>query len=147
MSLFISNKPLQTICVSVAMSLISACASTNDFASDAMPIGAWASGENIVACDTAPITYFSSDGVIIVFLSAEGPIHSFGRWKVVNSQLSMTHNDFPLDARGISKQPVLLDIIKLSSRHFDTKNSKGEIRQRVKCDGISLNGGSDHQSH
>lgn len=138
----------QILFLAVSASLVSACMSIRGpISSPESPVGSWASGNDVSACQTAPITYFSSDGVIIVFLSAEGPIHSFGRWDVVSGQLTMTHNDFPLDGGGVSKEPVLLEIIELNPGRFVTQNPKGDIRKRVRCDDLTLRSGFDHETH
>ena len=55
-----------------AFALVASCASSADLVTETpQPLGAWASGTDSDACETAPITYFSSDGVVLVLL-AEG---------------------------------------------------------------------------
>lgn len=110
-------------------------------------IGAWASGEGIDVCKTAPITYFSSDSVVIVLLTANGPIHSFGKWDHIGQTVVMTHNDFPLDSGGISNAPVELEIVELSKSRFVTRNAKGDIRVRKRCESIKLKNSHDELGH
>ncbi len=98
--------------------------------------GAWASGNSIGACDTAPITLFMTDGVVAVFLSQGGALHSLGRWTNNGEHLSMTHNDFPLAGDGISNDPVTLEIIELSDTRFITQNAEGVVRERIRCPAI-----------
>ena len=60
-----------------ASALVASCASFADPLTETLqPLGAWASGTDGDACETAPITYFSSDGVVLVLLSAKGPVHA-----------------------------------------------------------------------
>jgi len=128
--------------------VINACATTFPTTDDGLSaVGAWASGGDTEDCATAPITYFSSDGVVLVLLTAEGPIHSFGKWNVSGKQLTMTHNDFPLDSSGKSNLPVVLEITELNGTRFVTRNAKGDVRKRIKCDDIVLKSGPDHVSH
>lgn len=111
------------------------------------PVGAWASSEINDACNTSPITYFSSDGVVLVLLSKDGPIHSTGSWQVEQDSLTMTHNDFPLKGDGLSKPSVSLQILELNSERFSTRNAKGDIRNRVRCMSIMLMEDPDHSDH
>ena len=109
--------------------------------------GAWASGNTLDACDTAPITHFMSDGVVAAFLSKDSDLHSLGVWNVEDDTLSMTHNDFPLKGDGRSNDPVKLRILDLNETQFVTENSKGHKRSRVRCDHIELTLGHDHSVH
>ena len=110
-------------------------------------IGAWASGDTAEACDTAPITHFMSDGIVAVFLKKDGVLHSIGSWSANATEMTMTHNDFPLSGDGISKSPVTLDIIQLDDTRFVTRNAKGEERARVRCADIEITMGHDHEAH
>ena len=131
-----------------AHAVLSACASVPDAKSPKVsPVGAWASGSDISLCETAPITYFSSDGVVVVLLSAEGPVHSIGSWDSKVDILSMTHNDFPLDPVGQSKPAIDLDIVELTSDRFVTRNAKGDVRERIKCRDVEINPNPDHVSY
>ena len=131
--------------IAVMLLPITAFAETND--PSGLVTGAWASGDTPDACDTAPITHFMSDGVVAVFLSKDGDLHSLGSWDVKDDRLSMTHNDFPLKGDGLSKDPVELTILELSETQFATENSKGEKRSRIRCDHIELTLGHDHSGH
>lgn len=131
-----------------AMVLFSGCASFGKTASEtASPVGAWASGNKPEACESAPITYFSSDGVVIVLLSANGPVHSIGSWSHSGNVLSITHNDFPLDPSGQSKPAVELNIVTLDADNFVTRNAKGDVRERIKCNSVTINTGHNDGSH
>lgn len=112
-----------------------------------MPYGAWASGSDPSACETAPITHFSSDGVVVVLLSKEGPVHSLGSWSMASGVMEMTHNDFPLDVTGQSKPVVKLDILELNKDSFMTRNVRGDVRERTKCANIEINPTPDHSPH
>jgi len=109
--------------------------------------GAWASGNSIDACDTAPITLFMRDGVVAVFLSKDGALHSLGRWTNDREHLSMTHNDFPLAGDGVSNDPVTLKIIELSDTRFITQNAERVVRERIRCPAIEITMGEEHESH
>lgn len=109
--------------------------------------GAWASGDTAAACETAPITLMMSDGVVAVFLSKDGELHSLGSWAITADTLTMTHNDFPLSGDGQSKPPVELDILELSETHFVTRNAEGAERARVRCPSIKLTQGHAHYGH
>lgn len=127
---------------------LSGCASFAKAAADtASPLGAWASGNAPNACTSAPITYFSSDGVVAVLLSANGPVHSIGSWSRSGDVLAMTHNDFPLDPSGLSKPAVELNIVTLNADNFVTRNAKGDVRERIKCNSVTVNIGHDDESH
>lgn len=131
-----------------AFALVSSCASLADSVIETpQPLGAWASGTDKNACETAPITYFSSDGVVLVLLSAEGPVHAIGSWDRKGDVLAMTHNDFPLDPSGESKPAVELNIMTLNADSFVTRNAKGDIRERIKCNDIKINTGHDGEPH
>jgi hypothetical protein len=131
----------------IAASLIGCTTSTGHRDLAPSPVGAWASGDTNEACSNAPITYFSSDGVILVLLGKDGPIHSTGSWHVEQDTLTMTHNDFPLNGDGKSKASVSLEILELSSERFSTRNSNGDVRNRVKCSSIKLMEDPDHSGH
>lgn len=109
--------------------------------------GAWASGDTAEACDTAPITLLMSDGVVAVFLSRDGQLHSLGSWMATADKLTMTHNDFPLSGDGQSKPPVELDILELSETRFITRNAEGAERARVRCPDIELTLGHEADGH
>lgn len=109
--------------------------------------GAWASGNTLEACHTAPITHFMSDGVVAVFLKKDGDLHSVGAWSANESELTMTHNDFPLSGDGRSKTPVVLEIVKLDETQFITKNADGRERARIRCSDIEITMGHDHDAH
>lgn len=142
------NKVTQLGSVLTLSLILSACATATKSTSDETnPQGAWASGLDVASCDTAPITYFSSDGVVLVLLTSNGPIHSFGRWSVENGTIEMTHNDFPVQGDGSSKAPVSLDILTLTDERFDTRNPAGQVRERIKCSDIELTPSPDHASH
>lgn len=113
----------------------------------ASPEGAWASGQGIEACDTGPITLFMSDGVVAVFLTKSGGLHSLGAWSLEDNRLTMTHNDFPLPGSGQSDAPVVLDILKLDAQTFVTRNKDGQERSRVRCSGIEISNGQEHAGH
>jgi len=131
-----------------AFALVASCASSADLVTETpQPLGAWASGTDSDACETAPITYFSSDGVVLVLLTAEGPVHAIGSWDRRGDVLAMTHNDFPLDPSGQSKPAVELDIVTLDADRFVTRNAKGDIRERIKCSDIAIKTGHDIEPH
>ena len=131
-----------------AFALVASCASLADPLTETpQPLGAWASGTNSDACETAPITYFSSDGVVLVLLSAEGPVHAIGSWDRNGDVLTMTHNDFPLDPSGRSKPAVELNIMTLDADRFVTRNAKGDIRERIKCNNIAIKTDHDTEPH
>ena len=128
--------------------LLSGCASFDKAAPGTpSPLGAWASGGEANACESMPITYFSSDGVVAVLLSANGPVHSIGSWSRSGDALTMTHNDFPLDPSGQSKPAVELNIVTLDADNFVTRNAKGDVRERIKCNSVTINTGHDDGSH
>ena len=131
-----------------ASALVASCASFADPLTETLqPLGAWASGTDGDACETAPITYFSSDGVVLVLLSAKGPVHAIGSWDRNGDVLAMTHNDFPLDPSGQSKPAVKLSIMTLDADRFVTRNAKGDIRERIKCSEIAIKTGHDTEPH
>lgn len=109
--------------------------------------GAWASGETHEACGTAAITHFMSDGVVAVFLSKDGELHSIGSWSATEANLTMTHNDFPLSGDGLSKSPVVSEIVTLDETQFVTKNTEGRERARVRCSEIEITMGHDRNAH
>lgn len=142
------NKVTRTgFALSVTLLLTACATATKPTSGTPSPQGAWASGIDAASCDTAPITYFSSDGVVLVLLSAEGPIHSYGQWTQDDRILTMTHNDFPVQADGKAKDPVDLEILTLTGERFDTKNQAGQVRERVRCVDIELKPNSDHAEH
>lgn len=110
-------------------------------------IGAWASGDTVEAGDTAPITHFMSDGVVAVFLTKDGALHALGSWSVEDAQLTMTHNDFPLNGDGVSKTPVALDILTLDETRFVTRNAEGRERARIRCEDIEITMGREEHAH
>lgn len=112
-----------------------------------MVVSAWASGDSASACDAKPITLFMSDGVVAVFLSKDGALHSLGTWAANDDTLTMTHNDSPLSGRGQSKEPVSLTIIELSETQFITQNADGIERKRFRCPDIEITLGHDHDEH
>ena len=112
-----------------------------------MVVSAWASGDSASACDVKPITLFMSDGVVAVFLSKDGALHSLGTWSVNDDTLTMTHNDFPLSGSGQSKEPVNLTILELSETRFITQNADSVERKRVRCPDIEITLGHDHDGH
>lgn len=128
------------------MSLIWAPAAAAETTSE-MVVSAWASGDSPSACDAKPITLFMSDGVVAVFLSKDGKLHSLGTWSVIDDTLIMTHNDFPLSGSGQSKEPVNLTIMELSDTRFITQNADGVERKRVRCPDIEITLGHDHDGH
>ena len=77
--------------------------------------GAWTSGSDVDACDTSPITHFMSDGVVAVFMKKDGDLHSLGSWSVADTELTMTHNDFPLSGDGKSNPAIKLDILTIDA--------------------------------
>ena len=105
-------------------------------------VGAWASGDTEESCDSAPITYFSSDGVVAIFLKKDGAVHSIGSWSSTETEVAVTHNDFPLKGDGLSKPPVTLQIVRLDETHFVTRNKDGVERSRVRCADLEI--GPDH---
>ena len=133
----------------IAVIGLSACASSsfgNEEPTDG-PFGAWVSSEEAMDCATKPITYFSSDGTVLVFLSREGPLHAFGQWEISGSTLMMTHNDFPTPASGLSGSPVSLEVLTLSSTQFVTRNAKGDIRARTRCTELKIDPNPSHVGH
>jgi hypothetical protein len=88
-----------------------------------------------------------SDGVVAVFLKKDGDLHSVGAWSANESELTMTHNDFPLSGDGRSKTPVVLEIVKLDETQFITKNADGRERARIRCSDIEITMGHDHDAH
>ena len=128
---------------------LSACASSStgtDESTDG-PLGAWVSSEEAMDCATKPMTYFSSDGTVLIFLSREGPLHSFGQWEMSGSTLMMTHNDFPTPASGLSGSPVSLEVLTLSSTEFVTRNVKGDTRTRTRCTALKIDPNLSHVGH
>ena len=115
--------------------------------SSELATGTWASGETIEACSEAPISLFMSDGVVAVFVSRDGDLHSLGSWVASDDTLTMTHNDFPLSGDGQSKPPVELAIVELSDTRFVTRNADAEERVRVRCPDIVLALGQDGHGH
>lgn len=109
--------------------------------------GAWASGGTAAACETAPITLMMSDGVVAVFLSKDGELHSLGSWAITADTLTMTHNDFPLQGDGKSKAPVELTVLELDETRFVTRNAEGSERARVRCQDIEVTLGHDHHGN
>lgn len=132
--------------LSLILALIWAQGAAAETPSD-MATGAWASGDTAEACETAPITLLMSDGVVAVFLSKDGDLHSLGSWTTTADTLTMTHNDFPLSGDGQSKAPVELTILELSETRFITRNAKGDIRERIKCNDIKIKTGHDGEPH
>mgnify|MGYP001794987060 CR=1 FL=1 len=130
----------------LAMSLIWAPAAAAETPPE-MVVSAWASGDSASACDVKPITLFMSDGVVAVFLSKDGALHSLGTWSVNDDTLTMTHNDFPLSGSGQSKEPVNLTILELSETRFITQNADSVERKRVRCPDIEITLGHDHDGH
>lgn len=84
---------------------------------------------------------------MLVLLTPDGPVHSFGSWAQSGETLTMTHNDFPLDASGVSKEAVTLEILELGANRFTTQNAKGDVRERVRCSAIEIKSGPDHKPH
>ena len=136
---------ITTILSAAAVASASAVASAETVSTQVT--GSWASGETLEACDTAPITHFMSDGVVAVFLNRDGDLHSIGAWSASESELTMTHNDFPLSGDGRSKTPVVLEIVKLDETQFVTKNAEGRERARIRCSDIDITMGHDHDAH
>lgn len=101
-------------------------------------IGAWADGTEAGSCSINQITYFSSDAVVIDLYSTKGLFHSFGKWRIESDQIVITHNEFPLLANGQSGPEIALTIVRLDKNQLDIKNTKGELRKRVKCHGLTL---------
>lgn len=132
---------------------LTACASSYDDQQSMMsekvpsPAGAWVSSVELSDCATKPITYFSTDGTVLVFLNKDGAIHSFGQWALSGDILSMTHNDFPLDTMGTSNEPVTLEVFQLDDTTFTTRNAKDETRIRTRCVGIELNPNDTYPGH
>ena len=132
---------------------LTACASSYDDPQGMMseqvpsPAGAWVSSDDRSDCATKPITYFSTDGTVLVFLNKDGDMHSFGQWSLSEDTLMMTHNDFPLDATGTSNDPVALQILQLNDTTFTTRNAKDETRIRTRCADIELNPHDSHSGH
>jgi len=136
---------ITTILTATAVASASAVASAETVSTQIT--GAWASGDTLEACHTAPITQFMSDGVVAVFLKMDGDLHSIGAWSAKESELTMTHNDFPLSGDGLSKSPVVLEIVTLDEFQFVTKNAEGRERARVRCSDIEITMGHDHDAH
>ena len=109
--------------------------------------GAWTSGSDVDACDTSPITHFMSDGVVAVFMKKDGDLHSLGSWSVADTELTMTHNDFPLSGDGKSNPAIKLDILSIDASRFVTRNSDGVERTRVRCQNIEISMGHDDHDH
>ena len=130
----------------LVMSLIWAPAAAAETPSE-MVVSAWASGDSASACDAKPITLFMSDGVVAVFLSKDGKLHSLGNWSVIDDTLTMTHNDFPLSGSGQAKEPVNLTILELSETRFITQNADGVERKGFRCPDIEITLGHDHDGH
>ncbi|WP_409433961.1 hypothetical protein ACJ3XI_05515 [Litorimonas sp. RW-G-Af-16] len=131
----------------VALSL-TACATTNNLSSnesrlDPALLGAWASGTTLEACETEQITYLSSDGVVIDMYSKDGAFHSFGKWSRIGDDLIITHNELPLDATGISAPDITLGIVKLTLTNLHVQNKKGAVRERIKCEGLTMRAHSE----
>lgn len=146
-----SMTKIDLLCIGIGVTatlLLSGCSSLVPSVSDrTSTIGAWASGASVKDCQNSPITYFSSDRVVAVLLSAKGPVHSIGSWTRKRDQLTMTHNDFPLDPSGQLNAPVILDIIELSANRFVTRNSKGDVRERIRCRHVNLKSEHEDDSH
>ena len=130
-------------CVLVTIVLVALpVAASADETRPAPIVGAWASGDADGACEAAPITHFMSDGVVAVFLKKDGPLHSIGSWSATDAQITMTHNDFPLRSDGVSKPPVLLDILTLDGTRLITRNVEGPERARIRCNDIEITMGN-----
>ncbi len=134
-----------TILIATAVASVSAVASAETVRTQIT--GAWASGETLEACNTAAITHFMSDGVVAVFLKRDGDLHSIGAWSATDSELTMTHNDFPWRGDGLSKSPVVPEIVALDETQFVTKSAEGRARARVRCSNIEITMGHNHDAH
>ncbi|HAY05056.1 MAG TPA: hypothetical protein PKV67_01895 [Hyphomonas sp.] len=111
------------------------------------PVGVWVGGDDIANCARGPLTLFMSDGVVAIFTSESGDLHSLGVWAMDGSTLTMTHNDLPLTASGESKPAISLEVVKLSDTVFTTRNSEGQERARVRCSDIEIGHGEAHGGH
>lgn len=109
--------------------------------------GAWASAQDEQGCLTAPISLFMSDGSVIVFETAKGPLHSIGVWRVEGDTLFMTHNDVPLGGDGKSGPEAASTILQVTADRFVTRSASGRERSRVRCGGLSLPVGAERAKH
>lgn len=109
--------------------------------------GAWASAQDEQGCLTAPISLFMSDGSVIVFETAKGPLHSIGVWRVEGDTLFMTHTDVPLGGDGKSGPEAASTILQVTADRFVTRSASGRERSRVRCAGLSLPIGAERAKH
>jgi hypothetical protein len=109
--------------------------------------GAWATGVSADACQTESITYFGSDGSVIILSNADGEIHSFGSWALGDGTLEMTHNHFPLKATGTAPPPGVYNIVEQSAERLVVTYAQGRYKndeapavnfERVKCPNLLL---------
>lgn len=129
--------------VFIAAAFITACSTLpapSQSQSEAL-LGAWASGTETDSCDKEQITYFSSDGVVMDLYSKDGPTHSFGKWRLEDNKIIITHNEFPLLASGQSDDEIPLTLVSVDGSRLVVRNVKGEDRERIYCPNLKLTTG------
>lgn len=104
----------------------------------ALIAGAWASGDGDAVCQTAPISYFLSDGTYVVFNQFDGPLHAVGRWRVEGDAVFLTHTDAPFPQDGAASPESRLTLVRLDTQAFVTTNASGRQRVRTRCSGLTL---------
>lgn len=119
-------------------------------------IGAWASSISSEGCQTESITYFTSDGSVIIMSDKEGDIHSFGTWKLGDGKLEMTHNHLPLIGTGEAAIPGIYEIVDHSENRLVVVYVAGRYKvegeastpiERVKCSNLQLGKPEGGHSH
>jgi len=114
-----------------------ALAQSASFDAERVP-GAWASGEEDNACETAAISYFMSDGTYVVFERFDGPLHAVGRWRLEGDRFIMTHNDAPFPEDGAASAEATLTVTRVDADRFVSTNAAGRERVRTRCRGLIL---------
>lgn len=124
--------------------------------SDPSILGAWASSTNVEGCQTESITYFTSDGAVIIMSDREGDIHSFGTWKLGDGKLEMTHNHLPLIGTGEAAIPGVYEITEHSEDRLVVVYVAGRYKvdgelsppiERVRCPDLQLGNPADGHGH
>ncbi|GAB5457355.1 MAG: hypothetical protein Hens3KO_03850 [Henriciella sp.] len=118
--------------------------------------GAWANGASVDACQTEAITYFGSDGSVLILSNADGEIHSFGTWELGDGTLEMTHNHFPLKATGEAPPPGIYSIVEQTADRLVVTYAQGRYKneqepalnfERVKCPDLLLRESEAEHDH
>jgi hypothetical protein len=120
---------------------VAALAQSASFDAERIP-GAWASGEQVDACQSAAISYFMSDGTYVVFERCDGPLHAVGRWRLESDRFIMTHNDAPFPEDAGASTEATLTVTRLDADRFVSTNAAGRGRVRTRCRGLILQPGA-----